>query len=655
MAKKQKPADTTKSTRTIKKRTARKAQDNPGALGPLSAEDEDKAAGALLASAGIVRDGAPVAIAAPEMRYAEVPIGTVTPSPLNPRKTVDDAALAALADSIAAKGILQPLLARPAEGDIASYEIICGERRYRAAAIAIADGRLPDTFAIPIRVRPCGDDELVILAATENLARKDMTPLEEAEVFAALRGHVSRREDEDVETAIARTLGTSRRTVFRRLSLLRLAPELKKALAKRDINLQQAEVFSLGDHNTQRAHLKRAKGFDWNMEPQRIRESMVGERVQLANTSIDPALYTGDVVEDLETGARYATDLAQVKALFDDLVKAKTEELAAQYPWVKVETGGHVPYGAYQPSRRKNDPEAGAVIACHPDRFRLGEIQAPVITLETARQRERERNAAARERAGEPAEPEGAKRLLSRAQIVTLKLAKTRALRRAISAHPKVGLALAILGLLGARDVLIGKGDWIDAANHAPQLPQDEDREATLLRPLAELLMERGLEIEIEGVPWHRLGLLGDDEEAELFRVLVALELDQLLAIQAHLVAERCGTWITYDHAIGDTPLAVAIAEATAPAPHLMDLWSPDEAYFKAMTRERLVRLIDAYGFEGARHAKKGELVAWCLAKPQGFWTPDKFPETAFADDATLTKALQKNPAPSPARAEAAE
>lgn len=135
-----------------------------------------------------------------------VPFGTIYPSPLNPRKGApDEAALEALAASIVAEGLLQPLLVRPrgiVTGDYSEgFEIIAGERRFNAIRRAIAGGTLPPDYPIAVRVRDATDAELVELAATENMARADMSPLDEAEAIAAMRRYHS--DDEE----IARRLG----------------------------------------------------------------------------------------------------------------------------------------------------------------------------------------------------------------------------------------------------------------------------------------------------------------------------------------------------------------------------------------------------------------------------------------------------------------
>lgn len=172
-----------------------------------------------------------------------VPHSSIHPSPLNPRKRIEPEALAELAESIRAEGLLQNLVVRKAYEDLKDldghYEIAAGERRWRAIAQLVEAGHLPADHPVPVTVRDLSDLQLLQLATTENLARADMTPLEEAHAFLAMLDLGS-----DVETIAAET-GFSLATVRRRLELVtRLHPRLVKALEEGEINLGQAQAFT---------------------------------------------------------------------------------------------------------------------------------------------------------------------------------------------------------------------------------------------------------------------------------------------------------------------------------------------------------------------------------------------------------------------------
>ncbi len=112
---------------------------------------------------------------APELR--ELPVELIAPNPNQPRRHFDEEALLALAGSLRERGVLQPVLVRPVAGG--TYELIAGERRWRAA-------RLAGMGTVPALVRPQDDAESLELALIENMAREDLNPVEEARGCALL-------------------------------------------------------------------------------------------------------------------------------------------------------------------------------------------------------------------------------------------------------------------------------------------------------------------------------------------------------------------------------------------------------------------------------------------------------------------------------------
>jgi ParB family chromosome partitioning protein len=106
----------------------------------------------------------------------QVPRGEIVPSPLQPRKTFRPDELTELIESIRQRGVIQPLIVRHVHG---KYELIAGERRWRAAAEAGLE-------TVPVIVREAGNREVLELALIENLQRADLSPIEEAEAYARL-------------------------------------------------------------------------------------------------------------------------------------------------------------------------------------------------------------------------------------------------------------------------------------------------------------------------------------------------------------------------------------------------------------------------------------------------------------------------------------
>lgn len=150
----------------------------------------------------------------------QAPIEAIRPSAFQPRRHFAEAELDELAQSIRDKGVLQPLLVRPlAEPDAdASFELIAGERRWRAAQRA-------GLHEVPILVRPLGDVEALEIALVENLQREDLSALEEAEAYTRLMREFGRSQ-----TALAEAVGKSRSHVANTIRLLSLPKSVRQML-----------------------------------------------------------------------------------------------------------------------------------------------------------------------------------------------------------------------------------------------------------------------------------------------------------------------------------------------------------------------------------------------------------------------------------------
>jgi ParB family chromosome partitioning protein len=148
-----------------------------------------------------------------------VPIELLAPSPLQPRRHFAEDELESLAESVRARGVMQPLLVRPVAGDPRRYEIVAGERRWRAAQRA-------GLHEVPVTLRAMTDAEAIELALVENIQRQDLTPLEEADGFRRLLEEFANTQED-----LARRVGKSRSHVANTLRLLGL-PEPVKALVE---------------------------------------------------------------------------------------------------------------------------------------------------------------------------------------------------------------------------------------------------------------------------------------------------------------------------------------------------------------------------------------------------------------------------------------
>lgn len=196
-------------------------------------------------------DAAMAAAVAPTFR-PDIPLDDIVASKTNPRKRFDQAALAELAVSIQAQGVAQPILVRPhpGAGHGGQYELIVGERRWRAAKLA-------GLTVIPALVRHLDDIDVIEIQIIENLQRADVHPIEEATGYEALMAQHKPTGEFFNADDIAGKVGKSRRYVYHRLQLLKLCPEARDAFFDGKIDIKKAEAISrIGHHDTQRAALK---------------------------------------------------------------------------------------------------------------------------------------------------------------------------------------------------------------------------------------------------------------------------------------------------------------------------------------------------------------------------------------------------------------
>jgi ParB family chromosome partitioning protein len=178
----------------------------------------------------------------PELR--DIPVELIAPNPRQPRRDFDESSLVALADSLRERGVLQPVLLRPVAGG--TYELIAGERRWRAAQLAGFEH-------MPALVRPHGDAESLELALIENMAREDLNPVEEARACALLVEELGlTRED------VGRRVGRSRVAVSNLLRLLELPDEVLDLLVEGALTEGHGRALLMASDHADRRRLARA-------------------------------------------------------------------------------------------------------------------------------------------------------------------------------------------------------------------------------------------------------------------------------------------------------------------------------------------------------------------------------------------------------------
>jgi ParB family chromosome partitioning protein len=190
------------------------------------------------------------AAAAGELRV--LPVADVQPNPDQPRRRFDEEGLLGLAESLKARGVLQPILVRPREGG--GYELIAGERRWRAA-------RLAGLETLPAIVRAGDDAASLELALIENMAREDLNPVEQARACAALVDELGLTREE-----IGRRIGRSRVAVSNLLRLLDLPDEALTLLEDGSLTEGHGRALLLtSDHDERRRLARSAAEGGWSV------------------------------------------------------------------------------------------------------------------------------------------------------------------------------------------------------------------------------------------------------------------------------------------------------------------------------------------------------------------------------------------------------
>ncbi len=164
-----------------------------------------------------------------ENNLREIPLSSIVPNPKQPRKNFDEQTLNELAESLKSVGLLQPLVVRPLDKD--RYELIAGERRWRAAQLAGLEN-------VPVVIRAAENEQLLQLALIENLQREDIHILEAAEAYQILISEGGLTQDE-----VAQLVGKSRPAIANALRLLKLPDKIRKSLLGNEITEGHARAI----------------------------------------------------------------------------------------------------------------------------------------------------------------------------------------------------------------------------------------------------------------------------------------------------------------------------------------------------------------------------------------------------------------------------
>ena len=215
-------------------------------------------------------------VGSPEL--AHLPVDAIHANPRQPRRRFEPEATSGLASSIAREGLLQPVVVRPRPAG--GYELIAGERRWRAAREAGVE-------VLPALVRDADDRDTLLLALVENVAREQLSPVEEARAYASLVDEFELSLGE-----VAERVGRSKPAVSNRLRLLELPEEVLWMVARGDLTEGHARaVLALPDHDARKALARRIarEGMSVRAAEKAAQDGGAARRPR-AKAHVDPAL-----------------------------------------------------------------------------------------------------------------------------------------------------------------------------------------------------------------------------------------------------------------------------------------------------------------------------------------------------------------------------
>lgn len=208
----------------------------------------------------------------------ELALGDIVPNPNQPRKLFDDEALMELADSIKSIGLVQPITVRSISDG--KYEIIAGERRYRAAKLAGIE-------QIPAYIRETDNDDVLALALIENIQREDLNAME-----VAFSYHRLMEECNLTQEALSDLVGKKRATIANYLRLMNLPAEIQKAVREKELSMGHARaLLGLNDVESQMALFEQIKSYDLSVRKVEalVQDLLDGVAVELPGVEVAAA------------------------------------------------------------------------------------------------------------------------------------------------------------------------------------------------------------------------------------------------------------------------------------------------------------------------------------------------------------------------------
>ncbi|MEA1674072.1 ParB N-terminal domain-containing protein [Nitrospirillum sp. BR 11163] len=589
----------------------------------------------------------------PQSGVRLIPLDKLMASPLNPRKTFDQAGLEELADDMGEQGLLQNLTARPHADSVGFFEVYIGGRRLRAANILVERGTWPDDHPIKVEVRPATDKEVLALATAENVVREDMHPLEEGQAFLAMIEAGWTKEE------LGRMFrGKTPRWVELRMQMARdLVGEARHLFQTGRINAEMARELARLPRASQDTHARAITAGDPGYENAAQLHKRIKDGLPMIGSAIfDPALYTGELIPgENGTASDLCADLDQFKRLQRAAIAEKKAAMEKTYAWVEVRHGNWATFdlaaNGMADAHAHSDSASclkGALILVGEaqevstirDVVSLTELKLARLKRETEEREQKARDKAALKAGNAPASapsqlggfargdvqmaptppsrPVDAVDLITSTQIMHAASTRTQALQAQIwgnltdanSGDSHIPMVLSVIGMLASDPALLMRSG--SAGHHRavhPTIVQEIDA------GLRALSVDRRLVLPAKAEAEDGRAVSGPETAAALYAVLVKGDPRAVTRLFNALVLARLyGASTT---GLGNTPLGQAVAEDME-LRDAGDMWVPDQAYLSLLSLAQLRRLAVTLGMAeaGPHHTltapvKPADLMAW--------------------------------------------
>ncbi|MBW8879658.1 MAG: hypothetical protein JF614_32400, partial [Acidobacteria bacterium] len=551
-------------------------------------------------------------------------------------------------------------------------------------------GTLPADFLVPIQVQELDDEQLVVVALAENLARKEQHPLDEGEALLKVLRKDGRRprRGEGVTDAVARSIGRTPRWVQTRVAFAeRLTAAVKQAWREDRITVAHARELLPCSPEEQNEFLEQILEYEGDLQPGDIADSRQDELPSLAVAIFPLSSYPGDVIgeETSDLREQFFADRELFLSLQEAAIDQLVADLQGRHPWVAVERNAE--WLNSTKFRRSTSAEAGAVVLVLPDLrvqvfegFERIEPPRPQLVKSTSGGRaagvptssgraaltsrpydeEEEIEGQDLDAAEDPPEDDetstpgedSAGPVLTTSHLIDAHRLKSQALQAALTQQPVHALRLACLALLGRRTAC-GLRAEPPAANDRSSTPAVAEVYATFsqLLPLGTLTAEtqfpgasRLYDDDADGTPRRQ------DREIELWEALVRLTDGEVVHLFAALLAPYCGSFTGWAPALGDRPPVLALARTLGlhqgAFQELTDDWL--RRYRKAALVEVAVACgaVAPDGRKSLAKLRLDEIRARILDSPtrNSSWVP---PELMFLPDSEVQARFADVPKPS--------